>query len=222
MRRREPEGLIETSFSRGRPPGASASNPPTPQKAPTTPNAPPAKENTNASVTNCRIRRLRVAPSALRMASSRSRTEACASRRFATFAHATSSSKSNSSKQHKQSRPRFAGDRFQERNDRCIFHQKIIPIGRVVINPACNRADVCLRLRHGRTIAQTPHCVVIMRTPAGILALAICRYPHHGISGKLKSRGHHAHHGVDGIINLQGVAATNPKTTRDTASNIRR
>ena len=64
--------LIDTLSSRGRFCGASAINPDTPHNAPSTPRPPPTNESRNASVRNWRISRPRAAPSALRMASSRS------------------------------------------------------------------------------------------------------------------------------------------------------
>ena len=83
--------LIETLSSLGRFSGASATNPARPQNAPSTPRLPPSSASRNASVKYWRTNRPRAAPSALRMASSRSLTDAWASSKFATFAHATSS-----------------------------------------------------------------------------------------------------------------------------------
>ena len=85
--------LIETLSSRGRFSGARPASADTPASAPSTPRPPPASESRNASVRNWRISRPRAAPRALRMASSRSLTEAWANSKFATFAHATNNKK---------------------------------------------------------------------------------------------------------------------------------
>ncbi len=62
-----------------------------PAIATATPEIPPSRASTMLSVSCCRARRPRVAPSASRIASSRRRATERASSRFATFAHATTS-----------------------------------------------------------------------------------------------------------------------------------
>ena len=65
----------------------------TPHQASSSPNAPPRAASVTLSVSIWRISRARVAPTAARMAISRSRTVARASSRLATFTHAISSTK---------------------------------------------------------------------------------------------------------------------------------
>ncbi len=81
-----------TSSARGRPPGQIATNGRSPA-ASNTPSAPPVSPNTALSVRHWRTNRPRPAPSATRMASSRSRETARASSKLATFTHAISSTR---------------------------------------------------------------------------------------------------------------------------------
>ena len=72
-------------------PGFIASSACTPKYPSTSPSTPPASESSTLSVSNCPTMRLRPAPSAARIAISRRRIVARASNKFATFAHAISS-----------------------------------------------------------------------------------------------------------------------------------
>ena len=65
----------------------------TPHTEKSSPSAPPTSASSRLSVSNCRTRRQRLAPSAVRTASSLCREEARTSRRFATLAHAMRSTK---------------------------------------------------------------------------------------------------------------------------------
>ena len=69
-----------------------------PQVATRTPSAPPAKASARLSVTSWRMRRRRVAPKAERIATSRCREVARASKRFATLAQPISSTKATAPK----------------------------------------------------------------------------------------------------------------------------
>jgi len=79
------------SSRRGRLLGPSSDSNFTPHFAKSRPNAPPITARSRLSVSNCPISRARLAPSAVRIAISRSRTVARASNRLATFADAMSS-----------------------------------------------------------------------------------------------------------------------------------
>ena len=81
------------SSARGKLPGQNSTNGRTPMAASKTPSAPPKSPNTLLSVRHWRTRRPRLAPSATRMAISRSRETARASNRLATFTHAISNAK---------------------------------------------------------------------------------------------------------------------------------
>jgi hypothetical protein len=82
-----------TGLKRGMPSGRSASSPFMLKATRAAPTAPPARLSTTLSTTNCRMRRPRVAPSAVRTASSRSRSLVRPSRRLATLTQATRSTK---------------------------------------------------------------------------------------------------------------------------------
>ena len=77
--------LMDTSLSRGRLSGMICSRKPLAQKRIARPTIPPSNERSTLSVSNCRIRRVRAAPSAWRTAISRPLALARASSRFATF-----------------------------------------------------------------------------------------------------------------------------------------
>ena len=83
-------GSTVTSVSRGRSAGASATSALTPQRAMITPPVPASSASTTLSVSICRIRRRRPAPTAARTTSSRPRAAARASSRLATLAQAIS------------------------------------------------------------------------------------------------------------------------------------
>jgi hypothetical protein len=68
------------------------------QNAITDPSAPPARESKRLSVSNCRTKRHRPAPSESRSAISLCRTEARASRRLATFAQAISKTRAKAAR----------------------------------------------------------------------------------------------------------------------------
>ena len=78
---------------RGILPGLIESSPRTPKYPRPRPSRPPASDNKTLSVSSCRIRRPRPAPIAARMAISRCRMVARASRRFATLAQAMRSTR---------------------------------------------------------------------------------------------------------------------------------
>ena len=80
-----------TSSARGKLPGQSATNGRTPTAASKAPNKPPESPSTALSVRHWRTSRLRPAPRAVRMASSRSRETARANSRLATLTQAISS-----------------------------------------------------------------------------------------------------------------------------------
>ena len=80
-----------TPCSRGRLAGLSCTSASTPHTATSSPSAPPTAASSTLSVSSCRTRRARPAPSARRIAISRCRTDERASSRFATFAQAMSS-----------------------------------------------------------------------------------------------------------------------------------
>ena len=82
---------MPTSPRRGNPAGAAAMSAATIHRANSRPSSPPASASRQLSVTNCATRRLRLAPSAARTPSSLVLAVARASSRFATFAHAISS-----------------------------------------------------------------------------------------------------------------------------------
>ncbi len=79
---------METSAMRGRSGGASATSRRTPQNRTTSPASPPAMARSTLSVRSWRARSRRLAPSAVRVASSFSRAMLRASMRFATFTEA--------------------------------------------------------------------------------------------------------------------------------------
>ena len=83
--------LTPTACRRGRLDGLSCTSASTPQTATSRPSAPPTAASSTLSVSSCRTRRARPAPSARRIAISRWRTDERASSRFATFAQAISS-----------------------------------------------------------------------------------------------------------------------------------
>ena len=70
--------------------GAAATRPRTNHRASSSPAAPPATASTRLSVINCRTNRTRLAPSAVRTAISRARSEPRASNRFARLTQAIS------------------------------------------------------------------------------------------------------------------------------------
>src|SRR5215472_9820900 len=82
-----------TSSMRGKSPGQKVRNGLSPTLANMTPSSPPARPRSALSVRLCRTKRPRLAPSATRMANSRSRETARASIKLATFAHAISSTR---------------------------------------------------------------------------------------------------------------------------------
>ncbi len=82
-----------TSASRGMSIGGNRTNSATPIAANPTPTAAPSDARSRLSVSSCLTRRDRLAPIAARSATSRSRTVARASRRFATLMQATRSSR---------------------------------------------------------------------------------------------------------------------------------
>ncbi len=82
-----------TSFSRGASAGARATSASTPHMPSSRPATPPAAAMTRLSVASCRTIRPRLAPSAMRVASSRRRPDARASSRLAMLAQAMSSTK---------------------------------------------------------------------------------------------------------------------------------
>ena len=79
---------VPTPSRRGSASGIAASRTWVPQAASRIPHAPPASARTRLSVRICRTRRPRLAPSAVRTASSARRDDALARRRFARFAQA--------------------------------------------------------------------------------------------------------------------------------------
>ena len=84
---------IPISSARGNASGSAASTDVVPAFATINPSAPPAAPRSTLSVSNCRITRHGLAPSAARIANSLVRPVERASNRFATFAHAMSSTK---------------------------------------------------------------------------------------------------------------------------------
>ena len=80
-----------TTSARGSATAAFARIARSPKYAMMSPNTPPASASRMLSVRSCRMRRSRSAPRAVRIATSRVRPAARASNRFATFAHAMSS-----------------------------------------------------------------------------------------------------------------------------------
>ncbi len=81
------------SSARGMPPALVSWTRRTPAKESATPRTAPHNASKMPSVTNCRARRTKLAPSAPRIAISRRRASARASRRFATFTLAMSNTK---------------------------------------------------------------------------------------------------------------------------------
>ena len=73
--------------------GLTASSPGMAQAASRTPTNPPIRASSTLSVSNCRTRRRRLAPRAVRIETSRDRVVARASKRLVTFAHAMSNTK---------------------------------------------------------------------------------------------------------------------------------
>ena len=94
-----------TSRRRGMLSGADATSASTPQNASSRPTAPPASAMSTLSVSSCWTIRPRLAPSAVRSAISLRRDAARASSRFATLAHAISSTRPTAPSRTKSARP---------------------------------------------------------------------------------------------------------------------
>ena len=76
-------------------------------------------------------------------------------------------------------------------------------LARCIVNAPGYRADVSIRLLDCHTVAQAPNRVVVMRRPAWVFAVQICREPQIHVCRETKTGREHADDGEDGAINLQ-------------------
>ena len=212
-----------TSSARGRLPGQNATNGRRPIAARAIPSTPPETPSTRLSVRHWRTRRPRPAPSATRMASSRSRETARASMRLAMFTQAISSTRLTApSSSH--SVPRTSSTRRPER----VGDEDAALVGfRVLLREAAaNQRQLGLRLgelRAGTDARQHPDAVsfAVLHVRGGVLTERSVQVE--VVSEQPEARGEDADDGVSFAVEDQrrahgrrtGAEAALPKRITD-------
>ena len=103
-----------------------------------------------------------------------------------------------------QQRPaRFPRDRVLERLDRPVHEKVVALLARSFVDPACDRADVPVRLRDRHTAAQAPDGAAVVRSTARVFSVEAGRHPQLRVRGKAESGRKHADDGVHLAVDLQ-------------------
>ena len=194
--------LIETLSSRGRLSGATATSPATPA----TPGEPRARRrpaSRNASARNWRTSRPRAAPSALRMASSRSTRRGLRQEQVRHVRARHQEQESDRAQQDQQRRARLARERVLERHDQPILEEIVALLVRFFVDPPRDRADVAIRLVDRHAVAQARDRAVVVRRPARAFAVQFGGHPEVGLRGETEPGGEHADDGEDRSIDLR-------------------